>query len=413
MALLTDPTLGLPPKIDQEPKPYESKLTVDFVGQPYVSAGVSRFGGTVGGGIAFALSDMLGNHTLYTAIDVNTYGGNFSDIYKDTGAMVAYQDLSRRWNWSVSGGQVPYLTGGFASGITNAGGQNALVEQSIIQRQTFRGASSGVAYPFSQTKRIEFSGGYQQVTFGQDVRTVITSLNTGQVISDQRESIDLADPVHLATTSAAAVFDTSVFGPVSPIAGGRSRFEVSPTMGTLSFTGALADYRRYFMPARFYTIAARGMHYGRYGSGAEDSRLLPLYIGYPELIRGYDYGSFRGSECVAGPAGSCDVFDRLLGSRMLVGNLEFRFPLLRPFGVGEKMYGPVPIEVAFFADAGVAWDKGDKPTFFGGDRRGVTSTGVTLRANVLGFAVAQMHLAYPFQRPGRGWVWGFSLSPGF
>ena len=139
----------------------------------------------------------------------------------------------------------------------NAGGQNALVEQSIIQRQTFRGASSGVAYPFSQTKRIEFSGGYQQVTFGQDVRTVITSLNTGQVISDQRESIDLADLVDLATTSAAAVFDTSVFGPVSPIAGGRSRFEVSPTMGTLSFTGALADYRRMFARAVIHDRGAR------------------------------------------------------------------------------------------------------------------------------------------------------------
>ena len=73
------------------------------------------------------------------------------------------------------------------------------------------------------------------------------------------------------------------------------------------------------------------------------------------------------------------------------------------------MYGPVPIEVAFFADAGVAWDKGDKPTFFGGDRRGVTSTGVSLRANVLGFAVAQMHLAYPFQRPGRAGC-GVSVS---
>ena len=140
---------------------------------------------------------------------------------------------------------------------------------------------------------------------------------------------------------------------------------------------------------------------------------MPLFIGYPDLIRGYTIGSFRAIECASGPAGSCEAFDRLLGSRMLIGNLELRFPLLRPFGVRDGMYGPVPIEVAFFADAGVAWQKSDRPTFLGGTRQPVSSASVTLRTNVLGFAVAQMDLAYPFQRPGRGWVLGFSIAPGF
>ena len=48
---------------------------------------------------------------------------------------------------------------------------------------------------------------------------------------------------------------------------------------------------------------------------------------------------------------------------MLVGNLEFRFPLLRPFGASQRMYGPVPIEIALFADGGVAWSRGEKPAF--------------------------------------------------
>jgi hypothetical protein len=77
------------------------------------------------------------------------------------------------------------------------------------------------------------------------------------------------------------------------------------------------------------------------------------------------------------------------------------------------MYGPVPVEVALFADAGVAWTQANRPTFAGGGREPVSSAGVTFRANLLGFAVAQVDLAYPFQRPGRGWVWGFSLTPGF
>jgi hypothetical protein len=33
--------------------------------------------------------------------------------------------------------------------------------------------------------------------------------------------------------------------------------------------------------------------------------------------------------------------------------------------------------------------------------------------NLFGFAVAQIDMAHPFQRPGRGVVWGFSLTPGF
>ena len=30
------------------------------------------------------------------------------------------------------------------------------------------------------------------------------------------------------------------------------------------------------------------MHYARYGSGGEDPRLVPLFIGYPSLVRGWD-----------------------------------------------------------------------------------------------------------------------------
>ena len=51
------------------------------------------------------------------------------------------------------------------------------------------------------------------------------------------------------------------------------------------------------MPATFYTLATRVMHYGRYGSGGEDSRLFPLFIGYPNLVRGYDVNSIGRDEC--------------------------------------------------------------------------------------------------------------------
>ena len=112
-------------------------------------------------------------------------------------------------------------------------------------------------------------------------------------------------------------------------------------------------------------------------------------------------------------ADDCPAIDRLVGSRLLVGNLELRFPLLRPFGASQRMYGPVPVEVALFTDGGVAWDSGEKPSFLGGTRSGVGSAGVAFRVNFFGFAVGEFDFAHPFQRSGRGWIFQFSLAPGF
>ena len=77
------------------------------------------------------------------------------------------------------------------------------------------------------------------------------------------------------------------------------------------------------------------------------------------------------------------------------------------------MYGPVPTEVAIFADGGVAWTSADRPALFGGSREPVSSAGVSLRVNMFGVAVAQIDMVHPFQRTGRGLMWGFSLTPGF
>jgi outer membrane protein assembly factor BamA len=221
----------------------------------------------------------------------------------------------------------------------------------------------------------------------------------------------VADPLTLASTSAAFVFDTSNFGATSPVQGQRYRLEASPTFGSINFTSLLADYRRYFMPVSFYTIATRVMHYGRYGGASDDARLFPLFVGYPNLVRGYDVNTFDATDCVATATSSCPAFDRLLGSRLLVGNLELRFPLLRPFGVSQRMYGPLPVELALFTDGGVAWNRGERP--FEGDRKGVASAGFAFRVNFLGFAVGEFDFSHPFQRPAQGWVFQFNLSPGF
>ncbi len=410
--LLADATFGLPEAEGQTGR-YRPRLSLDSVGQPYVAAGVDRFGTFVGGGLSFSWSDLLGDHNLAAVVQTDTSIGGFSSIAKNTAGILAYQDLTHRWNWGAAVEQVPYLSGGLSSGIGVANGNLVQVDEVTIVRQTNRGLTGIAAYPFTPARRVEFSGGYQQVSFDAEVQRTVTSPFTGQVLSNQTTTTALAQTLNLGIAGVATVFDNSVFGATSPVAGQRYRLEVTPTVGTIFFAGALADYRRYLTPAPFYTIAGRVLHYGRYGSGGEDYRLPPLFLGYPQLVRGYDIGSFDTSECQANASSSCPAFDRLLGSRMLVGNLELRFPLLRPFGVRQGMYGPLPIEVALFGDGGVAWMSEDKPTFFGGDRKPVASTGITFRVNLFGFAVGQFDIARPLQRPGRGWLFEFSLTQGF
>ena len=80
------------------------------------------------------------------------------------------------------------------------------------------------------------------------------------------------------------------------------------------------------MPVRPFTLAARGMFFGRFGSDGEDFRLPALFLGYPGLVRGYDQGSFEPGECGVSPDGSCPAFDRLIGSRVGVLNAECASP---------------------------------------------------------------------------------------
>jgi hypothetical protein len=80
---------------------------------------------------------------------------------------------------------------------------------------------------------------------------------------------------------------------------------------------------------------------------------------------------------------------------------------------GSQFYGPLPIEAAIFADAGVAWGFSQRAGLAPGDEEPVMSYGVALRANLLGFAIAEIDYVRPLDRPGRGWLWQFSLRPGF
>jgi Tol biopolymer transport system component len=410
-ALLGDEQIGLPGADEEfETEDYDSSLTLEAVGAPSISVGADRFGAAIGGGIGFQFGDMLGDQTLSVALQLNAgLSGRYS--VHNTAAQALYYNAARRWNWGVVGGQTPYLSGGTQTGVGFVGNEPAQIEQTIVFRQTERSVAGVLAYPFSRAQRVEWQAGISRISFDEVVTTTGFSLRTGQLLIDDTVTTPLGDPLNLATTSMALVYDSAVLGAASPVQGQRYRFEAIPMFGTINLTNVLTDYRRYFMPVSFYTIAGRVLHYGRYGSGSEDGRLSPLFLGYPNLVRGYDVNNIGAGVCNF--LSDCAAYEEVTGSRMLVGNLEFRFPLLRPFGQSTNMYGPLPTEVALFVDGGVAWREGQRPSFLGGDRDGIGSAGVALRVNLAGFAIGQFSLARPFSSQERGWVFQFNLSPGF
>jgi outer membrane protein assembly factor BamA len=221
------------------------------------------------------------------------------------------------------------------------------------------------------------------------------------------------DPVYYGSASIAYVGDNSYQAFTNPIQGSRYRFEVSPTAGTLTYTSLLADYRKYFF-ARPFTFAFRGLHYGRYGRSAEDStHMYPLFLGEETLMRGYSVGSFEPKECLQT---SCPVFDRLLGSRLAVVSAELRIPVLGVPEYGLLNFPYLPLTISPFVDAGEAWSANQSPTFSTDQtafRIPVVSAGISARVNLLGYAVLEAYAAHPFQRPGRPWVYGLQLAPGW
>jgi hypothetical protein len=102
--------------------------------------------------------------------------------------------------------------------------------------------------------------------------------------------------------------------------------------------------------------------------------------------------------------------DRLFGSRLAVGNIELRVPL-----IGDDRYGLInfpflPTELALFVDGGTAWT--GSVGLGSGGRTPVFSSGASARFNIFGALVAEVYYALPFQRT-TGARWGFQLVPGW
>ena len=197
--------------------------------------------------------------------------------------------------------------------------------------------------------------------------------------------------------------------------GGRYRFQVTPLVGSERFVSVLADYRRYFF-FKPVTLAVRGMHRGNYGA-AEADVFGAEYLGYPYysgFVRGYSYSSFEVNEC---STDTCPEYERLFGTRIALASAELRIPLMGSDTFGLINFPYLPTELAFFADAGLAWSEESPPVLeFSRDsveRVPVVSVGASTRFNLFNMLVFEVFYAYPFQRPVKGGHFGLQFAPGW
>ncbi len=371
-------------------RPYRPGLSLDRLVQPYLSAGGGSTGGFIRGGVGLSFGDMLGNRQLDLAVQA---GKTVDDFI----AQAAYFNMRSRWNWGVMGGQVPWLIGGLSAPATPSGNGTTLTQQNDIYRQLHREISGMAIYPFSGAKRVELTAGVQSIAFDRESTTTVFAGTTGQQLSSTTNTFPAAPSATLMETGAALVYDISVFGAASPILGQRYRFSIAPTFGTLSYTTLTADYRKYLMPIRPFTIAMRVMHVGRYGSGAEDPRLLPLAWTLRDVVRGYGD---------TGPDASVTPY--LSADRMLVGNVELRFPI--PGVLSQRArWSALPMEGLIFSDVGRFWIP---DALHNTSTSTLRSVGAGVRIVAAG-VVFELDAVRPFDPTPQGWTFSFNFRPGF
>jgi hypothetical protein len=211
------------------------------------------------------------------------------------------------------------------------------------------------SYPLSRYRRVELQVGMQK----GDRVDVEDIFGEGPLGPDTREDPrDLTRSGLLASNYLSYIKDNTLWLPTGPIDGERFNLSVglvscfvcespsSVTGETVSRSASAenyavaVDYRRYFRTTLLTAYAVRT--YGFFSDGAIPGRAV---LGGTHQLRGYPRYS-------------------LAGSRVLLVNQEWRFPILHglalAFPIGTlRLPG---VQGAFFADAGTSWLEHQDPT---------------------------------------------------
>jgi Tol biopolymer transport system component len=410
-ALLDSAELALPDTTKFADYPYRVRFQPDYVARPSIGYAPDNYGRNVFGGTTIILSDMLGNHRLAIAGEIN---GRISEAQ----SFLGYTNLSGRLQYNGGFSQFPYYFLSNDSLIPTDNPELHIEKQEItiyVARQFF----ANTAYPLNRFTRFELGGGFNSIARERlFIRRAILNLNSaGEFEPDS----SVKDPkLNYGEAHLAYVSDNTLFGYTGPIYGRRFRFQVTPVVGGLNWVEYLADYRRYdAIIFNYLTLATRA--YASMSIGRDETQFMK-YIARPDYVRGYDRNNTLFLTCpiVGASTWNCSAI-QLLGSRVALANAELRFPLIRRVELGLLPMALPPLEGLFFFDAGVAWSRGQtvygsRPDTYdaGTMRYPLRSYGFGLRLNLFNYAILRWDYAVPLdQQGGRRGFWTWSLWPSF
>ena len=296
---------------------YHAHLGPDYVGNMMGIGYSTGFGFQLYNQIAF--SDLLGDHHVLVAF-------NFFRSVEDSDILLTYRYLKRRIDYGVGVFQFKnYLNSRVSS-----------VGETFIDYQLFTERNYGLfalaSYPFSTFTRadLEFQGFISEREFFGTYREGASGYEYYEPTKSKRQ---------LLQPTFSLVHDSAYFGSFGPVIGSRWMLSASRTIAfsgaDISRTTLFADYRKY--TPLFYRnyLAVRGI--GALGIG-NDPQIF--FLGGPLTMRGYDYLQFT-------------------GSRMLLFNVEYRYPLIDALIFGwPGRWGIQNIGGTFFLDTGSVWGKG-------------------------------------------------------
>ncbi len=293
---------------------YHAGLSADYVGNTMGIGYSTGFGFQLYNQMAF--SDLLGDHHLLVAF-------NFIRTIEDSDVLVMYSRLKDRLDYGIGAFQFKnYMN----SRVTSIG-------ETFLDYQLFTERNYGVfamtSYPFSTFTRADLE--LQAFISEREFYATYVEEGTGyQYYVPQKSKRYFLQP------TLSFVHDSAYFGSFGPVIGSRWLFSTSqavPVTGqSVSRTTFFADYRRYFPVFYRNYLAIRGIAAMSLGNDPQ-----VFFLGGPLTMRGYDYLQFS-------------------GSRMLLFNVEYRYPLVDALIFGwPGRWGIQNIGGTLFFDSGSVW----------------------------------------------------------
>lgn len=318
---------------------YRISFSPDLV---YGSAGYNPYFGFLGYS-QIALSDQLGDHRIYFALDL------FSDL-ESSNIMIRYLYLPHKIDYGVGGyHNTFYSIGSDAEMVENL--EDEYPYSYFFIKDRIYGFGLSFSRPFTKFDRVDF-----RLSFSGISREYLDYWTLDKIGGEQR---------YLFYPSLFYSHDTVLWGSTGPVDGSRwlGGMSLSPAIGKekeqIEFLTFITDYRKYWFINKVYSFAFRIFAAGSLGDSPEK-----FYLGGMDNWLNYRLGEDAYSVGIEDiyfstfvtPLRGWRYYDQT-GSSVALGNISFRFPMIRQL----KMGWPLPLEMynvrgSLFLDIGGAWD---------------------------------------------------------